>query len=231
MSDCIFLDGNKAAAQLKSEISSEVERLRSHACRVPCLCIFLVEGDEGSEVYVRNKNRVAAETGIETRLVRLPHDTTEKILIEAVARANEDDSIDAMIVQLPLPEHISETKVLSVIRKDKDADAHIKEDAVSSLLRLSGADTEGRAVIITENNRPRSLTAEQVPFGAIVIDMGFTCIDDPSAAKGYRIVGDVDMDTVRRKAAYIAPVPGGVGPMIIAMLMQHTLAAYKKSDL
>ena len=132
-----------------------------------------------------------------------------------------------MIVQLPLPAHIDEKRVLSAVIPEKDADKRIKEDAVSLLLQLSGVDAEGREVIVSENNRPCSLKAEHIPKGAVVIDMGFTCLTDPAAVKGYRIVGDADIESIRHKAAYLAPVPGGIGPMIIAVLMLHTVNMYK----
>ena len=217
-----LIDGKSLALQLREEIRAEVSRRVQAGLDAPCLGILLVKGDAGGEVYVRNKIRAAEEAGIRTRCVSMPQDADEAAVLNEVRRMNEDSDITGFIVQLPLPNHIDEHRVLQAIAPWKDADRGIQEDAVRELLVRMGIGEEV-PVIVTQNNRPCSLTGEQVPQGAVVIDMGFTYLEDASSPKGYRIVGDADMPSVSRKASYVAPVPGGIGPMIIAVLLKHVL--------
>jgi len=253
-------------------------------------------------VYVANKLKACAEVGIDALRIAYPMDISEQTLLNEIAKLNSDDSIDGFIVQLPLPAHINELKVLSAIDYRKDVDGLTPENigrtvqglpslvsatprGIRELLARYRIPTEGRHVVVigrsnivgkpiamllmqrpylslpgmsatalgdatvtvchskTQNlsaicrtadiiivatGSPNLLTADMVKEGVTVIDVGINRINDASSPRGYRIVGDVDFERVAEKAAYITPVPGGVGPMTIASLLQNTLQAYKQ---
>ena len=222
-----IIDGKRWADALLSQITSRIAHHLSDGHRAPVLRIIVVGEDAGSKVYVANKLRAAQQTGIQAQAIRLPDTTTTADLSALVEQLNNDSQTDGFIVQLPLPAHIDTNTVLALISPEKDMDRNIESNAVHNLLRLAQIDTNGRQLVVTENNRPNSLTANDIEEGSIVIDMGFTCINDPLSKKGYHIVGDVNRESIAHKAAYLAPVPGGVGPMIIATLLEHTLHAYE----
>jgi methylenetetrahydrofolate dehydrogenase (NADP+)/methenyltetrahydrofolate cyclohydrolase len=223
----ILLDGVRIARLLRQDIALKVQQRLQEGKRAPHLGIVMAEGNPANEVYVANKIRAAEQTGITATLFRLPANVSAGELLAIIDRLNNDGDIDGYIVQLPLPEHLDVRRIIQAISPQKDMDRDIQQDAVRLLLQMSGVDIERRQVIITENNVPCSLLGSQVPQGAVVIDMGFTRQDDPLSPKGYRIVGDTDMASVSSKAAYLAPVPGGIGPVIIATLLLHTLQAAK----
>ena len=218
-----LLDGKTIAAQVRAEVRAEVMRLQEAGHRVPHLVIILVGDDPASEVYVGNKLRAAGGTGMTAGCVKFGSGVTTERLVQEVERLNADSTVDGIVVQLPLPVHVDAKRVTSAVCPLKDVDSTVEKRSVEELLHRSGVDREGREVVVSERNIPRSLTGDMVPDGAIVIDMGFTRIDDPAAEKGYRIVGDADMESVSRKAAWLSPVPGGVGPMLIAVLLQNVL--------
>ena len=296
-----LLDGKYTAAAIRQELKSQVDYYLSQGQRAPRLGIVIVGHNPASETYVNNKIKACSEVGIETQKIAFPDTITETELLKHIEALNADDTIDGFIVQLPLPEHINESRILSTIRYQKDVDGLTPENVgrtiqglpsiisatprgIRELMARYGIQTEGKHVvvigrsnivgkpmamlmmqrpylslpnmsasalgnatvtichshtqhlkdiclsadiIIVAAGQPGLLTAEMVPEGATVIDVGITRIDDPSSPKGYRIVGDVAFDEVAPKCAYITPVPGGVGPMTIVSLLQNTLQTYK----
>lgn len=223
-----LLDGKTIAAQVRAEVRAATEALRTAGQRAPRLVIVLAGDNPASEIYVGNKLRAAGEAGIEAECVRICGTAGTADVLREVERLNADETVDGIVVQLPLPAQMDAKRVTAAIDSRKDVDRTVEKRSVEELLHRSGVDKEGREVVVTERNIPGSLTGEMVPEGAIVIDMGFTRIDDPAAEKGYRIVGDADVESVRRKAAWLSPVPGGVGPMLIAVLLQNVLESRKR---
>lgn len=243
--------------------------------------------DPASQVYVRMKGRKCEELGMHSLTVVLPEDTSESDLLRKVEGLNNDDSIHGILVQLPLPEHIDENRVIDAIDPRKDVDCFHPVNVgrmligtpgflpatpagVQQMLVRSGIETAGKhAVVVGRSNivgkpmaallmqkgadstvtvvhsrtpdvggmtrqadilvvavgRPGYITADMVKEGAVVIDVGTNRIEDGTHPKGYRLVGDVDFDAVKEKASAITPVPGGVGPMTICMLMDNTVRA------
>ena len=250
---------------------------------------MLVGDDPASAVYVRSKERAAAEAGIRGRVVRLPSSATEEELLENVRTLNADDSVHGILVQLPLPPQIDEDRVIETISPHKDVDGLHPANmgrlmagrprfvpatpaGIREMLLRSGHSPEGRHVVVCGRSnivgkpvanllmqrgeganatvtvchtrtadlaeitrqadiliaaigRPRAITAEMVSDGVVVVDVGINRVDAPERKRGYRLVGDVDFGPVSEKAAAITPVPGGVGPMTIAMLLSNTLDA------
>ena len=285
----ILLDGKKTSAELKQEIAADVEQLKKEGRKVPHLAAILVGEDGASQTYVNAKVKACKLVGFESTLIRLPAETTEEKLLNEIAILNIDNDIDGFIVQLPLPKHIDEQKVLMAVDPDKDVDgfhpanvgkmalnlptfisatpfgilelldrydietsgknvvvigrSHIVGSPMSIL--LSQKRTRGNATVTITHSRTQNLkeitlkadiiiaalgiaeflTGDMVKDGVTVIDVGITRISDASKKNGYRLVGDVAFDEVAEKAAYITPVPGGVGPMTIAMLLKNTLLA------
>lgn len=271
-----ILDGKKTAAEIRGALSERARAFTERAGRAPSLAVVLVEGDPASEIYVRNKERACKETGIISRLVRLPADVPEQHLLNSIRTLNDDGSVDGILVQLPLPAHIDAQKVLLALDPHKDVDGFHPENAgllftgaprvractpraVMELIRRTGVALAGKhavvvgrsnivgkplALLLLEENatvtvchshteqlericreadvlisaagRPGLITREHVKPGAVVIDVGINRTKD-----GLR--GDVDFDAASSEAAWITPVPGGVGPMTIAMLLENTL--------
>lgn len=287
-----ILDGKKISNQIKEEIAVEVAEMTERGEKVPHLAAVLVGNDGASLTYVGSKVRSCKKIGFESTLVHLPEDTTEEALLAQVQRLNADDAIDGYIVQLPLPKHIDEQKVLMAVHPDKDVDgfhptnfgkmALDMESFISAtpfgimeLLRRYKVETAGKhAVVIGRSHivgRPMSilmsqkgeaanctvtlthsrtkdiksltlqadiiisalgvpnfLKADMVKDGTVIIDVGITRVPDASRERGYYITGDVDFENVSKKASFITPVPGGVGPMTIAMLLKNTLLARER---
>lgn len=288
----ILLDGKKISNQIKDEIAGEVARMKDRGEKVPHLAAVLVGNDGASLTYVGSKVRACQRIGFESTLKHLPEDTPEEELLRLVQELNADPDIDGYIVQLPLPKHIDEEKVLMAVHPDKDVDGFHPANfgkmalemetfisatpfGIMELLKRYGVETEGKhAVVIGRSNivgRPISillsqkgktanatvtlthsrtrdlagltrqadivvsalgvpnfLRADMVKEGAVIIDVGITRVPDPDTEKGYVICGDVDFGEVSKKASYITPVPGGVGPMTIAMLLKNTLLARER---
>lgn len=286
-----LIDGKATAAAIKQEIAEEVERIVSAGGKRPHLAAVLVGHDGGSETYVHNKILACEACGFRSSLIRFETDVTEEALLQCVARLNEDEDVDGFIVQLPLPSHISEQKVIEAIDYRKDVDGFhpvnvgrmaiglpcyisATPKGILELLRRYGVETSGKKcvilgrsnivgkpmaqlmmqknygdatvtvchsrsrdikkecreadVIIAAIGSPAYVTADMVKEGATVIDVGTTRVSDATRPKGYRLCGDVDFEHVAPLCAAITPVPGGVGPMTICMLMQNTLSAAKK---
>lgn len=286
-----LIDGKATAAAIKKEIAEEVERIVAAGGKRPHLAAVLVGHDGGSETYVRNKVKACEECGFASSLIRYETDVTEDELLACVDRLNRDADVDGFIVQLPLPSHIAEQKVIEAIDYRKDVDgfhpvnvgrmaiglpAYISATpkGIYELLRRYGIETSGRkCVILGRSNivgkpmaqlmmqkqygdatvtvchshsrtlkeecraadiliaaigQPGFVTADMVKEGAVVIDVGTTRVPDPTRKSGYRLCGDVRFGEVSPKCSFITPVPGGVGPMTICMLMLNTLAAGRK---
>lgn len=298
----MILDGKKIAADIRAELREQISSLVAKGQRAPKLAVVIVGHNPASETYVANKMKACAEVGIESERIAFEADITEQELLAAVQRLNNDPTIDGFIVQLPLPEHISETTIMSAIDRRKDVDGLTPENVgrtvqglpslvsatpkgIRELLARYAIQTEGKHVVVIGRSNivgkpiamllmqrpylslpgmsaaslgdatvtichsktqdlksicltadiiivaagcPKLLTAEMVKEGAVIIDVGINRIDDSSAPRGYRLVGDVDFENVAPKAAYITPVPGGVGPMTIVSLLQNTLQAYNE---
>ena len=287
-----ILDGKKISNQIKDEIAAEVSDMKSRGEKVPHLAAVLVGDDGASLTYVGSKVRACERIGFESTLVRLPASTTEEELLKQIDELNTNDDIDGFIVQLPLPKHIDEQKVLLAVDPDKDVDgfhpanfgkmalemesfipatpfgimelldrynvatsgkhtvvigrSNIVGRPISILMSQKGEPgnstvtlthsrtqhleefTRDADIIISALGVPNFLKGDMVKEGVVVIDVGITRVPDESAPKGYRIVGDVDFEAVSKKSSFITPVPGGVGPMTIAMLLKNTLLARKR---
>ena len=286
-----ILDGKKTSEALKQEIAEEVKQLKAEGKKVPHLAAVLVGYDGASLTYVGSKVKSCEQVGFESTLVKLPANISEEALLREIEKLNANPEIDGYIVQLPLPKHIDEQKILLAIDPTKDVDgfhpanfgrmaldmeafipatpfgimellkryevptkgkhvvvvgrSHIVGRPISILLSQKGAQgnatvtlthshtlnlpelTRQADIVVMALGIPEFLKGDMVKEGVTVIDVGITRLKDDSTHKGYRIVGDVAFDEVKEKASYITPVPGGVGPMTIAMLLKNTLLAYK----
>lgn len=285
-----LIDGKQTAATIKAEIKAEVEDIVSKGGKRPHLAAILVGHDGGSETYVRNKVLACEACGFQSTLLRFEDDITEEQLLAEVDKLNNDESVDGFIVQLPLPKHISEQKVIEAIDYKKDVDGFhpinvgrmaiglpcyisATPKGILELLRRYNIKTSGKKcvilgrsnivgkpmaqlmmqkqygdstvtvchsrsntlkeeclqadIIIAAIGQPGFLKADMVKEGAVVIDVGTTRVPDATKKSGFRLSGDVDFDNVAPRCSYITPVPGGVGPMTICMLMLNTLAAGK----
>ncbi len=282
-----LLDGTAVAATIRAELRGEVAAFAAAHGRAPALRVVLVGDHPASASYVRAKTRAAAEIGLDAETIALPDTATGAELLALVERLNADGAVDGILVQLPLPAHVSEREIVAAVRPDKDVDGFHPANAgvvvtttgglapctpsgVIELLRRYGVETRGRhAVVIGRSNvvgrpmawlltrppqnatvtvchrhtpdlghftrmadllvvavgQPGLITADMVKDGAAVVDVGINRVEDASAARGYRLVGDVDFASVAPKTSFITPVPGGVGPMTIAMLLRNTIDA------
>ena len=286
-----LIDGKATAATIKAEIKQEVDNIVAQGGKRPHLAAILVGHDGGSETYVKNKVLACEACGFESTLIRFEDDITEEELLACVAKLNNDDDVDGFIVQLPLPKHINEQRVIEAIDYRKDVDGfhpiNVGRMAIGlpcfisatplgilTLLQRYNIPTSGqKCVILGRSNivgkpmaqlmmqkqygdatvtvchsrsktlkeecqkadiviaaigKPNFVTADMVKGGATVIDVGTTRVPDATRKSGFRLNGDVKFDEVAPKCRYITPVPGGVGPMTICMLMLNTLAAGKK---
>ncbi|MGQ9588580.1 MAG: bifunctional methylenetetrahydrofolate dehydrogenase/methenyltetrahydrofolate cyclohydrolase FolD [Thermoplasmata archaeon] len=285
-----IISGNEIAKSIRAEIKAEVAKMKAKGIE-PGLVVIIVGEDPASQVSVRTKGEACNELGICSATVRLPASTTEGELLKLIDRYNRDPKFDGILVQLPLPKHISEEKVLLQIDPSKDVDGfhpvNVGKMVVGSecylpctpagiqqLLIRSGNDPKGKHVVVlgrsnivgkpisciliqkaegadatvtichsrTKNlpeitrqadiliaamGSPQFVKADMVREGVVVIDVGVNRIEDPTAKGGCRLVGDVDFEAVKEKAKAITPVPGGVGPMTITMLMKNTVHAAK----
>ena len=285
----VRLDGKQTSKEIKEEIKTTVSEMKARGERVPHLAAVLVGDDGASLTYVGSKVRSCEYVGFDSTLIRLEADISEAALIKQIDQLNQDDTLDGYIVQLPLPKHINEEKILLAIDPKKDVDgfhpanfgrmalelnafipatpfgimqlleryklptsgkhcvvvgrSHIVGRPISILMSQKG--TAGNATVTVAHSRtenladltrqadiivmalgiPEYLTADMVKEGAVIIDVGITRVPDESHPKGYVIKGDVAFDQVAEKASFITPVPGGVGPMTIAMLLKNTLLA------
>lgn len=285
----IIIDGKQVAADIRAELKSNVARLKKIAGVTPGLAVILVGDDPASTSYVTAKERACAEIGLYSDDNRLPADCSQDKLLKLIERLNNDPRIHGILVQLPLPRHIDEARVIMAIDPAKDVDGFhpinvgrlvIGEKAflpctphgVIQLLMRSGIQIAGAHVVIVGRSnivgkplanlllqksatgnatvtvchtgtrelasftrqadiviaaagRPNTITADMIKEGAAVIDVGVNRVEDATAPRGYRLVGDVDFAGLLNKASHLTPVPGGVGPMTITMLLHNTVQA------
>lgn len=290
----ILLNGKKTAADIKEEIALEVRELKDNGHKTPHLAAIIVGNNGASITYVNAKVKACERVGFESTLIRLPEEVTEDDLLNEIAILNIDNDIDGFIVQLPLPKHIDEQKVLMAVNPDKDVDGFHPTNVgkmalnlptfisatpygILELLDRYNVETSGKHVVIlgrshivgspmsillsqkrkvgnatvtmchsrTKNLKeltlqadiiiaaigiPEFLKADMVKKNVTVIDVGITRLADSSKKSGFRLVGDVAFEEVSKKSEFITPVPGGVGPMTIAMLLKNTLLACKRNS-
>lgn len=278
----MVISGKELSARMKAEMAENMPKLIEEYGRAPHLVVILVGDNPASVSYVTGKAKASEAVGIRNTTIRKPADITEAELLSLIEELNADDSVDGILVQLPLPKHISEAKVIATISQEKDVDGfHPLNVAalwqkqpctvactplgVIKMLKEAGIEIAGkRAVVVGRSNivglpvskllldenatvtmahsrtanlaeitrlaeilvvavgRPRMITADMVAPGAVVIDVGVN--RDPETGK---LCGDVDFANIEPIASVITPVPGGVGPMTITMLMQNTIDCFK----
>lgn len=280
----MIISGKDISVKIKDNLKEEVVAIRQNYKRVPKLVVILVGNNQASQTYVRNKERACAYIGIESEVLRHDETFSEKDLLEEITSLNNDEMVDGILVQLPLPKHISEEKVLSVINPTKDVDGFHPENVAKlflgqhclvpctpkGMLRLLdeiGYDLSGKEVVIvgrsnivgkpvgllclqknatvtiahskTKNLKEVCLRADvliaaigkanffnhdYIKDGAVVLDVGI------NRDEGNKLCGDVDFEDVKDRVKAITPVPGGVGPMTITMLLQNTVEAFYKRN-
>ena len=294
MKRMILLDGKKTSNDIKDEIAVEVAKIKAKGGKTPHLAAILVGTDGASMTYVGAKVKACNQIGFESTLVDLPKETTEETLLNEIEILNIDNSIDGFIVQLPLPKHIDEQKVLKAINPDKDVDGFHPTNVgrmaldlpcflpatpygILELLERYEIETSGKNVVVMGRShivgRPMSILMSQkrkagdatvtlvhsrtkdlksftqkadiivvaigiseflkgdmVKEGVVIVDVGITRLPDATKKSGFRLAGDVEFESVSKKASYITPVPGGVGPMTIAMLLKNTLLARERHE-
>ena len=287
-----IIDGKQVAADMRAELKEKVAKLKDKGV-TPGLAVVLVGEDPASKSYVTAKERACEEIGIFSDDNRLPAETTEEDLLALIDKLNTDPKINGILVQLPLPKHIDEDKILLAIDPAKDVDGFhpvnvgkmvVGQDAylpctphgiiqllIRSKVKLEGAEVVivGRSnivgkpianmliqkaptgnatvtvchtrtknmaehvrradIIIAAAGWPNTITADMVKDGAVVIDVGVNRVEDATKKRGYRLAGDVDFEAVKEKASLITPVPGGVGPMTITMLLYNTVQSAEKT--
>ena len=247
-----LIDGKAISELVKQEIAAEVAEIVAKGGKRPHLAAILVGHDGGSETYVAAKVKACEVCGFKSSLIRYEADVTEEELLAKVRELNEDADVDGFIVQLPLPKHISEQKVIETIDYRKDVDgfhpinvgrmsiglpcyvsATPNGDATVTVCHSRSKDLvkecQEADIIIAALGQPNFVKAEMVKEGAVIIDVGTTRVPDATKKSGFKLTGDVKFDEVAPKCSYITPVPGGVGPMTIVSLMKNTLLAGKKA--
>jgi methylenetetrahydrofolate dehydrogenase (NADP+) / methenyltetrahydrofolate cyclohydrolase len=288
----IIIDGKKTASDIREELKQKISKLKSKGKNAPGLVTILVGEDPASQVYVRSKIKDCEEIGMRTKAEHQTADISENDLLKLVKKYNNHPDYHGILVQLPLPRHIDENKIIETISPEKDVDGFsptsignlvIGKDTFASctpagiqeLLIRYNIETKGKHVVVLGRSNivgkpianimlqkkehansvvtichsaaknlkdytkqadiliaaigsPEFVKADMVKEGVVVIDVGINRMDDSTKPKGYRLVGDVDFENVSEKCSYITPVPGGVGPMTRAMLLQNTFKAYQK---
>jgi methylenetetrahydrofolate dehydrogenase (NADP+)/methenyltetrahydrofolate cyclohydrolase len=288
----VILDGKKTSEDIRIEIKAEVDSIRKKGKKIPHLAAVLVGNVGASVTYVNAKIKDCEEVGFISSLVRLSDTVSERELLEEIEKLNNDDEVDGFIVQLPLPSHIDEKKIILAIKPEKDVDGFHPENigkmalnfpgflpatpyGILQLLQRYNVDTTGKhCVVVGRSNivgspmsilmarnsypgnctvtlthsrtvnfkeicrqadilivalgKPEYIKADMVKEGVVIVDVGITRLPDTSKKSGYRIVGDVDFNSVASKCTFLTPVPGGVGPMTRASLLKNTLLASKK---
>jgi len=287
----ILLDGKKTSNDIKDEIAQEVLDIIRKGGKKPHLAAILVGNNGASETYVNAKVKACEKVGFDSTLVRLPDDVSEEELITNIHQINENKFIDGLIVQLPLPDHIDEKKIINAISLEKDVDGFHPTNignmtlnlpafipatpaGIIELLKRYNIETVGKncvvigrshivglpvSILMARNASPGNstvtilhsrsknideickkadilivalgkanfVTSDMVKEGACIVDVGITRVPSDKTKSGWKLLGDVDFNGVSTKADYITPVPGGVGPMTIAMLLKNTLIASK----
>lgn len=284
-----IIDGKAIAQEVRSGVAEKVKALKEKGVN-PCLAVILVGQNPASVSYVTGKRKALAEAGMVDKSCDLTEDTTEEELLALIDKLNKDDSVHGILVQLPLPKHINEDKVIMAIDPTKDVDGFhpvsvgnmvigrpgflpCTPHGIIVLLQKMGIETSGKhAVVIGRSNivgkpvsillsrketnctvtichtgtkdigsftknadivvvasgHPHTLTKKMVKDGAVVIDVGVNRIPDATKKSGFRLIGDCDFDDLKEKTSFITPVPGGVGPMTIAMLIYNTLESAER---
>lgn len=286
------IDGKAVKDALLKTLKEEIKTLTQEKGRAPGLAVILVGGDPASSIYVASKHKACVDLGIESFQHYLAEDVGEDALISLIQQLNRDETVDGILLQVPLPKGYNEDAILSLISPDKDVDGFHPYNVgrlllgnptfqsctpygVCKLLEAYNIETAGKHVVIVGRSnivgkplaamlvqkanpgnatvtlchsrssnlkdittqadilvaaigQPEFITADMVKDGAVVIDVGINRISDQTIDKGYRVVGDVAFDSVSEKASAITPVPGGVGVMTIAMLMQNTVHSFKQ---
>ncbi|MDL1963874.1 MAG: bifunctional methylenetetrahydrofolate dehydrogenase/methenyltetrahydrofolate cyclohydrolase FolD [Deltaproteobacteria bacterium] len=287
-----IISGTEIAKEIRVELKQEIAELKEKHGLTPGLATILVGGDPASKVYVGQKDKSCNNLGIYSKMINLPEDTSEDDLLKLIDELNNNSDIHGILVQLPLPGHINETRVLYAIDPNKDVDGFhpvnvgkmvigekcflpCTPHGVLELISRSGVKTEGAEVVIVGRSNivgkpvlnlmlqkrpcgnatvtlchtrtkdlafhtkradilivatghPKTVTGDMVREGTVVIDVGVNRIGKTSEGKAI-LVGDVEFDSVKEKAAAITPVPGGVGPMTIVMLMKNTVEAARNT--
>ena len=281
-----IIDGKSVSADLRSQLKNKVEILKKKGI-TPGLAVVLVGEDPASKSYVTAKEKSCSELGMYSRDIRLPLDTTEEELLELIGRLNEDRDIDGILVQLPLPGHMDENRIILAIDPSKDVDGFhpvsvgkmvLEQETflpctphgILKLLEFTGISPSGKKVVVVGRSnivgkpianlmiqkqswgnatvtvchtrtpdlkketldadiliaaagQPEMISGDMVKPGAVVIDVGVNRVPDDTKKRGYRLTGDVKFEEAEKVASYITPVPGGVGPMTITMLLYNTV--------
>lgn len=289
-----ILDGKLTAQNIKEEIARAVEEMQSTGAKKPHLAAILVGDDGASITYVNAKMKDCEQVGFKSSLIHLPSTVTELQLLNKIDELNNDSDVDGFIVQLPLPKHINEKRVIQSVKPEKDVDGFHPENVgnmmlnfpgyipatpygIVQLIKRYGIETSGKhCVVIGRSNivgqpvsmllarnaypgnctitlchsrtkdlkehtlqadilicalgKPGFVTEDMVKEGVVVIDVGTTRVADKSKKSGFRLQGDVKFDEVSKKASWITPVPGGVGPMTRAMLLKNTLESVRNKS-
>ncbi len=287
----ILIDGKKVASDIRNELKDKINKLKENSKRIPGLVAILVGDDPASKIYVTSKGKACEEIGMRSKTENLPASITEDELLQIIYQYNSNDDYHGILVQLPLPKHIDENKIIESISPKKDVDgfhpvsvgnlvigkggfASCTPAGIQELLKRYNVPTEGKHVVVVGRSnivgkpianimlqkqkyansivtvchsaasdlgyytrqadiliaaigRADFIKEEMVKDGVVVIDVGINRVDAPDIPKGYKIVGDVEFDSVSKKASFITPVPGGVGPMTIAMLLSNTFKAFE----
>ncbi|MCH7515691.1 MAG: bifunctional methylenetetrahydrofolate dehydrogenase/methenyltetrahydrofolate cyclohydrolase FolD [Bacteroidetes bacterium] len=288
----ILIDGKKIAQDIRNELKTDIQKLKDEGKNVPGLVAILVGDDPASKIYVKSKGKACDEIGMRSKTEEIPASISEEELLNLIESYNNNTDYHGILVQLPLPEHIREDKVIEAISPRKDVDGFhpisvgklvIGKDTfrsctpagIQELLIRYDIDTKGKHIVVLGRSNivgkpianimlqkkehansivtichsaapdvsyytkqadiliaamgvPEFVKSDMVKEGVVVIDVGINRVEDKSKPKGYRLVGDVAFEEVMQKASYITPVPGGVGPMTIAMLLKNTYEGYIK---
>lgn len=289
--ETVIIDGKAIAGEVRSEVANKVVALKKKGIE-PCLAVILVGENPASVSYVTGKRKALSEAGMVDKSVLLNKNTSETELLKLIETLNNDETVHGILVQLPLPRHINEEKVLLAIDPKKDVDGFhpvnvgnlvigkksflpCTPHGIIVLLEKMKIGTQGKnAVVIGRSNivgkpvalllsrketnctvtichtgtknissftqmadivvvaagRPHTLTADMIKEGAVVIDVGVNRIPDSTKKSGFRLIGDADTNDLIGKASFITPVPGGVGPMTIAMLMENVVEAAENME-
>ena len=285
----ILLDGKKTSNDIKDEIALEVNEIVNNGGKKPHLAAILVGNNGASETYVNAKVKACEKVGFDSTLIRLDESVKEEELINEIIKINNNDSIDGLIVQLPLPKHIDEKKIINTISIEKDVDGFHPTNignmtlnlpcfipatpaGIIELIKRHNIETSGKncvvigrshivglpiSILMARNTYPGNstvtilhsrsknineickkadilivalgkanfVTSDMIKEGACIIDVGITRVPSNLTKSGWKLLGDVDFENVKDKVSHITPVPGGVGPMTIAMLLRNTLSA------
>lgn len=285
-----LIDGKIISAEIKNELKENILLLKEKGIKVPGLVAIIVGDDPASQVYVSSKAKACSEIGMNSKVEKLPADISENELLSLVEKYNNDSDFHGILVQLPLPKHIDENKVIETISPKKDVDGFhpvsvgklvigletfrsCTPAGIQELLKRSNIETKGKHVVVVGRSNivgkpianiliqkqpfansivtvchsaakdisyytkqadiliaaigvPEFIKADMVKENVVVIDVGINRIEDSNSQKGYKIVGDVAFEEVSKKSFAITPVPGGVGPMTIAMLLQNTYQSF-----